>query len=232
MHAEKNKETDVMNLGRNLLYVVFLASLVVVPASSLRADSFVLPGGTPVVTPGDAPVTYTEQAIASGTLGGSSFTSALVTIVFTGDTVNVTGGGGFFTNAVGIATVTVGGIGTATFTDSMEAFDNQIFGPPAAAGIGDITVPGSVLDTFNTVFASYDLTSSIGPVPGGSFIRPDLTFGTTLGGLNISSAGDSTFTAVVSSSATPEPTSLALVGLGSVALAAFRRKRSLRNRAA
>ena len=77
-----------------------------------------------------APITYTEQALASGTLGARVFTNALVTIVFTGDTTNVTGGAGFFTNNLGTATISVAGIGTGTFTSSLFVFDNQTFPPP------------------------------------------------------------------------------------------------------
>ena len=62
-------------------------------------------------------ITYTEQATASGSLGSTSFTNALVTLTFAGDTANVTQiGQGEFANSTGTATVTVAGIGTATFT--------------------------------------------------------------------------------------------------------------------
>lgn len=164
------------------------------------------------------PITYTDSAIATGTLGSNSFTNALVTITFTGNTANVTGGGGFFTNTVGTVTVTVAGIGTATFTDSMDAFVNQTYSPPAA-GISDLTQAGSVLDTLNAIFASYNLSTSIGPITGDSFIRPDLTFGTTSGGLNLRSAGNSTFTASIA--AVPEPTSVVVFGMATFAGAVY-----------
>src|ERR1700719_2352887 len=93
------------------------------------------------------PITYTEQATASGSLGSTPFSSALVTITFTGDTANVTGGSGFFANNVGTATVNVSGIGTATFTSGLEVFDNQVSTPTAAAGIA-LNGGGSILDTF------------------------------------------------------------------------------------
>ncbi len=166
-------------------------------------------------------ITYTEQAVASGTLGANSFTNATVILTLTGDTTNVVNqGGGFFSNTVGTFTGFVGGIGTFTFTDSLQVFDNQVFSPPAA-GFGSLTAGGSILDTFSNVFATYDLTTAIGPITGASFIRPDLFFGTSLGTLNIQSAGDSTFTAT----AVPEPGSLLLLGTGLSAMAGVIRRK-------
>jgi hypothetical protein len=177
--------------------------------------------GTPLTIADDPPITYTEQALASGTLGGHTFTNALVTLTMVGNTGTVSGGSGFFTNTTGTFTLNVAGIGTGTFTDSMEVFDNQTFSP-AAAGFGDITAGGSVLDTFNSAFATYDLTTSIGPTSGTRFINPGLGFNTTLGVFIISSAGDSTFTA----STVPEPSSIFLLGTGLMGLMAMRRSRN------
>src|SRR5579862_1176439 len=66
-----------------------------------------------------APITYTETLTASGTLGGTTFTDALVTVTLTGDTSNVTAGPVPHTDVLvntGSATVSVSGIGTGTFT--------------------------------------------------------------------------------------------------------------------
>jgi hypothetical protein len=137
------------------------------------------------------------------------------------DTSGVTGGGGFFTNALGTFTVDVAGVGTATFTDSMFVFDNQ---GAIAAGVADTTQNGSVIDTFDAAFGTYDLKTAIGPITNTPFIRPDLTYGTTLGGLNIQSSGNSTFTATTGTTV-PEPGSLALLGTGVVGLfGSLRRK--------
>ncbi len=172
-----------------------------------------------------ATITYTEQAIVSGNLGNNFFNNSLVTLTLVGDTANVTGGGGFFQNTVGTFTVDVATVGTATFLDSMEVFDNQ---GSIAVGFGDLTQgPGSVLDTYDGAFGAYDLTTAIGPITNASFIRPDLTFNTTLGGFNIQSSGNSTFTASTGA-ATPEPGSLILLGTGVIGLfGSLRRKLTL-----
>jgi hypothetical protein len=150
-------------------------------------------------------ITYTDQGTISGSLGASAFTNALVTVSFTGDTANVTGGLGFWSNSVGTATVTVAGVGTATFTDSMFAFDNQ-----SARFAGIASQAGSVLDTDTSpLFDTYDLKTAIGPVTGAVFFRPDLTYGTTLGSLHFASVtGDTTFTATTGVAAVPEPSTI------------------------
>jgi hypothetical protein len=164
-------------------------------------------------------ITYTEQATATGTLGSSAFNSALVTITFVGDTTNVVCGGGFCYNAVGTATVNVAGVGTAAFTsDTYRAFDNQ---GAIAVGIADESSGASILDTYDSAFGTYDLTTAIGPVTDASFIRPDVTFSTDLGGFNLQSVGDSTFTATTG---IPEPATLAPFGAGLAVLSLLRKR--------
>src|ERR1700690_4648377 len=67
-------------------------------------------------------LTYTQTFDASGTLGGTGFTSQLVTLSETADSSNVTlFSAGTYEN-IGTVTVSIATIGTATFTDQMFAF--------------------------------------------------------------------------------------------------------------
>jgi PEP-CTERM motif len=162
------------------------------------------------------PITYIEQATASGTIGTLTFTDALLSLTFTGSTTNVTGGAGFFSIDATDTVLNIGGIGLSTVTDSgLFVFVNQDFATPVA---GFASAQGSILDTMDSAFGTYGLTTSIGPITDGNFIRPDLIFATTLGGLDITSAGNSTFRAFITASPVPEPSSLGVLlfalGLG------------------
>ena len=172
-----------------------------------------------------SPISYTLSSVVSGTLGGSSFVDALVTVTLTGDTANVMPGPAPYTDTVvnfGSATVDVSGIGKATFTDSIEIgdtlSDTALFGVPAVLILDSTTGTGILLQT-GSVFTTYNLRSSLGPVSGtggvasGSQVTP--IFATTAGNLTWTvgqSLGTSTFTAV----ATPEPGTLGFLGAGLV----------------
>ena len=62
------------------------------------------------------PITYTESATASGTLGATSFIDALITLSVTGNTADVTQLGAVFTDNAGpdAVTLTEAGLGTST----------------------------------------------------------------------------------------------------------------------
>jgi hypothetical protein len=177
-------------------------------------------------------ITYTETATVTGSLGGTSFTNALVTITGTGDTAKVTGSSPIFTNPV-TATLTVHGIGpggsdvTTTFTDTIQVADNQKigFGNPAA-GFGDLTSNLALVFTNNSVFQTYDLKTSIAPQSGAQDTGGG-SFSTNLGSFVIDSLGNGTFGATLATPAVPEPASLTLLGLGAVGMMgyAWRRRR-------
>ncbi len=180
------------------------------------------------------PITYTETATISGTLGATSFSNALVTITGLADTNNVIGGGTFF-NVPVVATVTVAGVGSGTLTDIVQVFSG-INGNPEAGFVAKKLASDPfftiLLDTRNAALTNYDLKSPIGPVTGAASISNPigLKFGSTAGDFAITSVanGTSTFLATGGITAVPEPSTLtsaalaSLMGLGY----AWRRRRA------
>jgi hypothetical protein len=169
------------------------------------------------------PIIFTETQYGIGTLGGTAFNNSLVTIVLTTDTSTITGGSGAFFD-IGPATVTVAGIGTATFTDTMEVFSNQ---GNHFAGIEDAQpAMGDVLDVFNTAFDTYALNTAIGQLSGKPEGSPGQSFPTSLGAFILTSSGNgdhpATFTAATVGSV-PEPETLGLLTAG-IALFLIRRR--------
>lgn len=191
---------------RNLLGVLVCSGFLLGQgAQAVRADS----------------ITYKEQVTGSGSLGGTSFTNSLVTLVLTGEVSKILNEGSGLSFEFGAASVTVAGIGTGSFTDTMtmNAFSNQ---PVGAVGITDSG--NDVLDTFSSAFAGYSLATSIGPISGASDFIPGHSFSTTDGAFILNGAGSSTFTASV---VAPEPgvgEMLGTVLLGLMGLAFFRRR--------
>jgi hypothetical protein len=168
-----------------------------------------------------APVTYEFTATGSGSLGASTFTNAAFTLTSTADTSQVTSSGGVFEVPDLTATVSVAGLGTATFTTPTINVDNQ---PLARAGFSDPIQNLAILFVDNSAFAGYDLTTSIGPLSGPPTINPGSAFATTAGNFVLDSVSPATFQATVQ--AAPEPSALALFGLGAAGLAGWRwRKR-------
>jgi hypothetical protein len=170
-----------------------------------------------------AQVTYTIEATASGSLGGIAFTDEIVILSMSNNTTNVTSSGpGHFEN-VGTATVSVGGGSPVTFTDSIQAFSDQ---PITTVGFEDLSVGDDILDSLRASFATYDLTTSIGPIVGSSEVNVDSSFATTVGPLVLTSAGDATFTGATT--AIPEPSSWAmmLIGFAGLGYAGYRRARA------
>jgi large repetitive protein len=164
-----------------------------------------------------APVSYSLTTTASGTLGGTSFTNAQVTVTLTGDTANVQPVPAPYADALensGNATVNVAGFPTATFTDPIVIISTlndtaSPFGGPAVLILDNTTGTGILFQT-GSIFSTYDLRSSLGPLSGtggvasGSHMTP--IFPTTAGNFTWAigqPSGTSTFTAVATQTALP-----------------------------
>jgi hypothetical protein len=172
-----------------------------------------------------APITYTETAMASGALNGTSFSNRVVTITFFGDTLNVAPFGNgcalCLVNLVSTATVNVSGVGTDTFKDPTGIIGFPFLSPDLGGMAGVAMVDAApqtsgllLIATIDNAFVGYDLASAIGPIQGLTG-TPDnaITYSTTLGTFQWNPYPDtSTFTAAVAP--VPEPATLTLTALG------------------
>ena len=125
-------------------------------------------------------ITYIETATASGSLGGTSFMNALLTFTATADTnnvISVPGSPGVLGVNNSSAMIDIMGIGSATLTEATLTFVNTNTNVEAA-GLTAGTVASPVVDLLgvkNSAFATYGLTTSIGPLSGTLFSRYWLT---------------------------------------------------------
>jgi uncharacterized protein (TIGR03437 family) len=167
-----------------------------------------------------APITYTLTTTASGTLGASTFTNTSVTVTLTGDTSGITPGSGSFAGALlnaGIATVSISGLGTATFTDPIVMVSTFNASLPALQGMNAVIILDNASGTgillqAGTVFSGYGLglmapITGTGGVGSGSHMVP--TFPTNKGNLTWAvgqALGTSTFTASAATTTPPGTT--------------------------
>jgi hypothetical protein len=176
------------------------------------------------------PITYIESGTVGGSLNGTSFpANEVITLTGTGDTTNITtlptGRIVIPVTASFTLSVSVGGVGSGTFTDAFRVFDLQ---DPVFGGIFGFTDLGPIqdpLDTVNAAFLTYAVSTPIGPITGASHLSTNniFPFPTSVGPLVITSAtGNGTVTAV-----TPLPAALPLFasGLAGLGLLGWRRKK-------
>jgi hypothetical protein len=177
------------------------------------------------------PITFNMTTTATGSLNGTGFTNALLTVTSLGDTSLVTVSGispdQIYELIAGSSTVSIAGLGApVTFTDLMFWED------PNSSGdiiFGDATRGTPILGFTNPVPGSglltYNLQSSFGPAFGG-FDFPVSAFHdfnnipTSGGLLSVTAASNDVFVAA----AAPEPASLLIASLGMLGLFAVQRR--------
>jgi len=195
-------------------------------------------------------ITYVESATASGTIGTTTFTDALVTVTLSADTSGVTpfdlgAPVGTILYNLGSATVKISGVGTATLTQTMGIY---IFNGAQALVIsgGQISTPvaimasGSLLDDSwtglilitDSGLAGYNLQTPVNITGQGGLCcisaehttsMGDLSFRVTPSNPLISDNNVGAVTTITTS--VPEPSSVLLLGVGALFLFVVRRQR-------
>jgi hypothetical protein len=171
-------------------------------------------------------LTITYTSVGTGSVGSTAFTNDSFTITELLDTANRQSfTGGYFIDDTS-ASIAISGIGTFGFTTPTRSYVNDI-----SEGFSRATYAGNdLLDApDNSAFSTWDMTTSIGPFTGiGEILQwslsPVLTTGGTLV-FNTDEIPTVTFQAVAGTASTPEPGSLALIGLGLLGLGWKARRR-------
>jgi hypothetical protein len=160
------------------------------------------------------PIIFTIQGDGAGTVGSTAFNDAAFTFTVTTDTSLVTnftlgdGQTGFEAPFVSGAGISIGGIGSGTFTDTESIYDNNTL-----HYVG-------ITDAYNVSFQTYDLQSSIGPLPldAETIELQFLNIPTSLGSVTFTAATSVLFTATT----VPEPGTLMLGAAGALLLAGIK----------
>ena len=171
----------------NLMYKHFCALLLLTPAAFATQ------------------MVYTFTGTATGTVGGTAFTNAELTVSVSADSSTVGNSqGSYFVNATASNTaIYIGGVGSGGFTDWMTlqtapAFNGSVFFSHEGSPL--ITITDQALGT--NALASYDFATPIGPL-GPLATNPStsdwVNIPTSLGSLTVSSETNITFQAAVAS---------------------------------
>jgi hypothetical protein len=179
--------------------------------------------------------TYVFSGSATGTIGSIAFTNAALTITASADVTTALLNPGIADldfPSPGL-TIAIAGIGTGTLTGDADIFVNYSF---SGGTIGVETVSAQLAeiedtDIGSTIFASYNLQSSLGPI-GTEAADPDIpqfqNISTSIGSLTVSSYNSIRFQALVgASTAAPEPGGLALIAIGMLVLGGIQVRQKL-----
>ncbi len=168
-----------------------------------------------------APIIFTYTGTGSGTIGGASFSNAEFVLTATGDTANrlYDDTSHAFLIPHDSASILIGGVGMFDITTSTKTFVNT-FSDIVGFSMGGIDGLDLYNSPVNAVFGSWDMLASLGPVVEATFRMfqwgSSRSLSTDAGLLNFD--GDSNVAGSFEATVIPEPTTLALLGVGVLAL--------------
>jgi len=173
-------------------------------------------------------IRYTESFQATGTLGGQSFTDQAVTLTAFCDTTTFFSTPAFAEVDAVTSTVSINGMATASFADTLNVFVVYGFGGIFGFTDPNTTTSGDILDVQASPFLTYDLISPIGPISGtfADYFSLNNPTGTSAGDLIFTSVADSV---VVTAAAVPEPSSIVLSALGFLGILCYVRRLRFRS---
>lgn len=106
------------------------------------------------------PIVYTFSSTASGSVGGTTFTNALVVINVNADTSNVVfRASPRLWSVDGLTSISISTVGSASVATPLSVFNNGV-----VLGLSRVGGPTDVMDLFAPGVTNYGLTAPFGPI--------------------------------------------------------------------